>query len=88
MTWRVLVSGTVQGVGFRAYAAQVAKRLGFEGEVWNRTDGQVEALVGGDDARLNEFLDALRFGPGSVASVEATPSELAVQPGFKIGPTR
>lgn len=84
----MVVSGKVQGVGFRAYAAQVAKRLEMDGEVWNRPDGRVEAVVSGDEMRLREFVDALRLGPGTVSSVDARLAEAAVEPGFRIRPTR
>jgi acylphosphatase len=38
----------VQGVNFRATAAQQALRLGLRGRIWNREDGAVEAEAVGD----------------------------------------
>jgi acylphosphatase len=44
----VIVEGRVQGVFFRAYTSDEAKKLGLTGWVRNRPDGTVEALVEGD----------------------------------------
>jgi len=41
---RVRVRGRVQGVGYRAWTADVAAELALDGWVRNRTDGSVEAL--------------------------------------------
>ena len=40
---RFVVRGRVQGVNFRATAAQQARGLGLNGRIWNRDDGAVEA---------------------------------------------
>jgi acylphosphatase len=53
---RVVISGRVQGVSFRAYAADEARRLGLAGWVRNRKDRTVEALVAGDDAAIDAFV--------------------------------
>jgi acylphosphatase len=60
---RILVSGHVQGVGFRAFAQRQAKRLGIDGWVRNLADGRVEALAAGDDDAVAAFIEALRRGP-------------------------
>lgn len=65
MTKRVqaLVSGRVQGVGYRYFAAHVAGELGVVGTVRNTVDGGVEAVAEGEEASLHEFLKSLRHGP-------------------------
>lgn len=70
---RVFASGRVQGVSYRAFAADEAMRLGLRGWVRNRKDGQVEALVEGDDAAVERFVEWCRKGPPSarVQSVDA-----------------
>ena len=49
---RVVVTGRVQGVGYRVWAARNAKALGLRGWVRNRRDGAVEALFAGEAAAL------------------------------------
>jgi len=58
-----LVTGRVQGVGFRAFTAATARRLGLTGWVRNLPDGSVEALAEGARRDLDEFVTALRSGP-------------------------
>jgi acylphosphatase len=58
-----VVSGRVQGVGFRASAQQVAQRLGLAGWVRNLADGRVELHAEGPATALDQLLDWLRQGP-------------------------
>jgi acylphosphatase len=71
---RFVVRGRVQGVNFRATAAQQADRLGLRGRIWNRSDGAVEAEAVGPDDALAKFEAWLRQGP-SYASVESVEAE-------------
>jgi acylphosphatase len=61
--FRAIVSGRVQGVGYRASAAHEARRLGLDGWVRNRPDGTVEVDAQGDRTALEAFLVYLRQGP-------------------------
>lgn len=63
------VHGLVQGVGYRWYARQMARRLNLSGYVRNRSDGAVEVLAEGQERTLREFLAYLKTGP-SAAVVE------------------
>ena len=69
---RVTVSGRVQGVGYRAFAARVATQRGLLGGVRNLDDGRVELEVEGAKAAIEELLHQLRIGPpaGQVTRVE------------------
>ena len=58
-----VVSGRVQGVGYRATTIDEARRLGLAGWVRNRVDGRVEVLAEGVEAKLNLFLAYLHRGP-------------------------
>jgi acylphosphatase len=60
---RFLVSGRVQGVGFRYFAQDAARREGLHGYVTNHDDGSVEALAEGEIEALARFELALRRGP-------------------------
>lgn len=69
-TWRIVVRGRVQGVGFRAFVESVAQCWGVDGEVWNRSDGAVEAIAQHErEEVLREFADVLMNGPGRVDDV-------------------
>lgn len=66
---RFLVSGRVQGVGFRYFTVDAARREGLHGYVKNHDDGTVEAAVEGESSAVERFERALRRGP-SRARVE------------------
>lgn len=61
---RWLVSGRVQGVGFRWFTLRHAERLGLSGWARNLPDGRVEVVAAGSPAALHELDAALREGPG------------------------
>ena len=65
----VTVTGRVQGVSFRMYAEQEARRLGVTGWVRNEPDGSVTAHVEGDPAAVGAMVDWLHRGP-RLAAVE------------------
>jgi len=60
---RYVVSGRVQGVGFRYFAQATASRVGLHGWVRNLPDGRVEAAAEGDADAVERFEQALRHGP-------------------------
>lgn len=81
--------GRVQGVGFRAWAAAEAGRLGIDGWVRNRRDGSVEAVVAGPPERVEEMVRLFRRGP-ALARVERLEEEAwdgDPGPGFYVLPT-
>lgn len=55
--------GGVQGVGFRAWIRQAARRHELCGRVWNRADGAVEIEAEGDPDALARFHDMVSAGP-------------------------
>jgi acylphosphatase len=64
MTTRFLVSGQVQGVGFRWFVARHARALGLGGYARNLPDGRVEVVAGGGrDEALARLEELLRAGP-------------------------
>lgn len=68
----VVVSGQVQGVGFRQSTFAEATRVGLTGWVRNLPDGRVEAVFDGDRATQEHMLDWCNRGPmfAKVAHVE------------------
>jgi len=60
---RYLISGRVQGVGFRYYVQSVGRREAVEGWVRNLSDGRVETAAAGDEDAIERFERAIRQGP-------------------------
>lgn len=83
---RVIVSGDVQGVGFRFQARTVARDLGVAGWVRNLTDGNVEAWIEGAPAAVEAMLAWLRRGPPAarVARLEVEEKDFQGHPSFEI----
>jgi len=72
---RLLVSGRVQGVGYRASTRWAAKRIGgLTGWVRNLDDGRVEAVVEGPREKIEELIAWARQGPAAarVSDVDVT----------------
>jgi acylphosphatase len=85
---RLIISGVVQGVGFRYSMMAQARLLGITGWVRNRRDGSVEAMIAGDAAQIEAMLAWSRTGPagGAVEKliVESATGEFA---DFELRPT-
>jgi acylphosphatase len=81
---RVVITGRVQGVGYRDWMVKTARTLGIAGWVRNRGDGGVEALVYGETDAVEELLRACRRGPrlATVSRVEEEWAEPPTEPGF------
>lgn len=71
---RILVSGRVQGVGYRDWVVRTAQRSGLTGWVRNLRDGRVEILAAGEDTALGLLVESCREGP-PLARVEQVESE-------------
>jgi acylphosphatase len=63
----VRVTGVVQGVGFRWFVRERARRLGLAGWVRNLPDGSVEVAADGDDQQLDLLRGELLRGPSGAA---------------------
>lgn len=86
---RALVSGRVQGVGFRMATRAEALRLGVRGYAANLPDGCVEVCVCGEAEPVQRLLDWLERGPPSAQVSEVKysdehPAVEAVPSGFGI----
>ncbi|MGT2833236.1 acylphosphatase [Streptococcus halotolerans] len=68
---RMIVSGRVQGVGFRYSTYALAKEIGgIRGRVWNNDDGTVEILAQSDDStKIAKFIQEVRKGPSRMSRV-------------------
>jgi acylphosphatase len=84
-----LVSGNVQGVGFRQGCRHTAKSLDLVGWVRNLADGRVEVFAQGPDAGIDRLLDWVWAGPSAalvtgvetdVVAPDATLTDFFIQP--------
>jgi acylphosphatase len=71
---RTVISGRVQGVYFRASARDVARAQRLSGWVRNRTNGDVEAVVEGEEGDVQAFIAWCHVGPpgAHVTEVQVT----------------
>jgi acylphosphatase len=74
----VRIRGRVQGVGFRWFAREEARRLGLSGWVTNLSSGGVELAAGGEESSLQRLRRALAVGPAGadVSDVEDVPEDV------------
>jgi acylphosphatase len=72
--FHIIVSGRVQGVGFRSFTHYEAIKRQLTGWVRNNDDGTVELEVQGDDEILSSFMEKLRQGTpfSRVSGLETT----------------
>ncbi len=90
LTMKILISGRVQGVGFRRYAQKNAQSLGIKGWARNLLDGRVEILAMTNEEALNTFLEILKKGPNfslvrevvarTVEEIMPTPIDFRIHP--------
>ena len=75
---RFLVSGMVQGVGYRLFTVRAARSLGIRGFTRNLPDGRVEVVAVGPPAEMRLFQEQLRAGPrgATVDGVETSETDL------------
>jgi acylphosphatase len=71
---RLVISGRVQGVNFRAFVAECARARGVAGFAENLDDGSVEVWLEGPDEAVASVEDAARRGPShaEVRAVDAS----------------
>ena len=77
-TVHVMITGIVQGVGYRAFVERQATSLGIWGWVRNRNDGSVEAIFSGEASNVEAILIACRRGPRLAIIEEVRVTERSV----------
>lgn len=87
--WRLLVRGTVQGVGYRQACRRRANELGLAGWVRNRDDGSVEVQAEGPEQSLTELRVWCEQGPAEARVASVLTSRIATTGAdwFEIRPT-
>ena len=76
---KCLVSGRVQGVYYRATAAQRAKELALRGYARNLPDGRVEVLACGEEQAVNAFIKWLWIGSSAARVTAVEVSEVGAE---------
>lgn len=76
---RFLVTGSVQGVFYRAATQETARRLGLTGWVRNLADGNVELVACGEAAKLKELEQWLWQGPPRARVARVTVTDVGPQ---------
>ena len=63
MKKHIIISGKVQGVGFRYWLHKAAIQRNIDGWVRNKISGEVEALLIGKDEKINNLINLCEIGP-------------------------
>ena len=86
---RLIITGRVQGVGYRIWAERRATALGVRGWVRNRADGSVELQASGEADAVAALIEACWTGPrhAEVSAVTVAESEDDDGAGFSARPT-
>lgn len=86
---RIIISGQVQGVGYRHWLMTEARAAGLAGWVRNRVDGTVEALIAGEVDAVEDLVRRCRRGPrmAVVTGIEEDFDDPPDTPGFHQRPT-
>jgi acylphosphatase len=89
VSFRVRIEGRVQGVWYRGWTLEQARRRGLAGWVRNRADGSVEALFCGPETLVQDIIAACREGPPGavVTAVSVDPAPFPDGDGFHQWPT-
>jgi len=61
----IVITGKVQGVGFRYWLYQIANEKNVYGWVKNKNTNEVEAVLLGEDKNVDELIKLVRKGPSS-----------------------
>ena len=65
MKKHIIISGKVQGVGFRYWLYKAAIQRKIDGWVKNKVSGEVEALLIGNEVNINNLIALCKKGPPS-----------------------
>jgi acylphosphatase len=86
----LVITGLVQGIGFRYHMVNAALRLGIKGWVRNRRDGSVEAVIAGNPETIAAMIHWARSGPPAARVDQIHVEQLDTTPpleGFSQQPT-
>lgn len=83
---RLYITGTVQGVFFRAFVKENAERHNVKGFVRNLDDGRIEIFLEGDSENVNKMIELCSKGPrhSQIRNVEMKPERFQEFKNFKV----
>ena len=79
----LIISGKVQGVGYRYYAKRKAENLGLTSWIRNTSNGHVESRVEGTKQAVQDFINWAHQGPDNAVVSNIIQKTLAEQPAFE-----
>lgn len=85
-SYRLVITGKVQGVFYRQSSKERAQQLNIKGWVKNRPDGSVEMTIAGEEDDIKSFITWCRQGPpqAGVDNVQIEPTEETAFDNFSI----
>jgi acylphosphatase len=85
-TIHLIISGRVQGVGYRNWMAKTAQSMGLTGWVRNLPDGRVEAVASGEAEDIERLITQCHKGPlmAKVTDIQSVPHEMLEKSSFDI----
>jgi len=78
----IIISGRVQGVGFRYFAHHKAEEFNIVGWVKNTPDGKVEIEASGEPQNLNTFVNWIKIGPARAIIKTFSVSDISPERSF------
>jgi acylphosphatase len=83
---KLIISGIVQGVFFRAWTRGEAQKMGLGGYVMNLSDGKVEVVFEGPRLKVEEMIEKCKVGPAGsrVDEVKVVWEEIKGEVGFEV----
>jgi len=83
---RLYITGTVQGVFFRAFIKENAERYNVKGFVRNLEDGRIEVFLEGNSEEVNRMIEICKKGPkhSQIRKVQEKPERLQDFKTFKV----
>ena len=82
-SFKYIVKGKVQGVGYRFFVNLIANKIGILGNVQNLKNGDVEVFAEGSSEKLKVFEKYLKIGPSSAIVTDIEKTKMNIK-GFKI----
>jgi len=78
-TVHLLIKGKVQGVYYRVSAKKIAEEYGITGWIKNTKEGDVEAVAGGSNEAVTNFIEWCKKGPRNASVTDVIITDMAIE---------